>query len=487
MSDADRKALVMVLRSLINSRKNASINDLVRDYMETEGRPIPFQQYGFQRLDQFLVASGEFQVTANRMIFARTTEASEHISKLVAEQNSSKKPKKKMALPMRRPPFNNGYTPQYPIAPRPPQPNVYSNAYQNLKSRSPTKVPVKQPVYHQKYQDYVKHLNQPKSTALPLHMSKPSFVVTFDGLKPANELARQLSRESDDQQNGGAKPTQCAPTPPQHPRVDASKDLQEPIKPIVVHQPIQTVAPPSSMQQHSRNDAPQQHPRIETPQQHMRTEAPQQHPRVQPPQQHPRFKALKDLQEPIKPIVLHQPTQTAAAPPPSIAVPLTKKSIHERILPPPSPMVPLKITITNNNNQQVPNYDLRNRMKKPTESNFKYGGGTIDLQNRLVIRKTLPSPPYISDESIIDLTGSSSSTSKINDRLKRCQISNCDMSANLVAEDVVVPKMECKGLAKNGNASVSITLYLCSKINIIFFYILRIFCRFRLQCLLWPT
>lgn len=416
MSDADRKALVMVLRSLINSRKNASINDLVRDYMETEGRPIPFQQFGHNRLDQFLIASGEFQVTANRMIYTRTSDASEHINKLVAEQNNSKR-KKKMPLPIRRFPFNNSYGASNTAVTGVPyralqQANVYANAYQNMKSRSPTKVPTK-PAFVEPFRkkhfndgpsraDYIRSLSQPKSNALPLHMSKPSFVVTFDGLIPANELARQQCQESVGQQiKTTVEKQQRVPTPPQQ----------------------------------NRAPTPPQQNRVPTPTHQNRATTPPQQQQQQPKQQVAQHQRNGQL-------------ENAAAS--SIAVPLTKKSIHERITA--LPVTPLKITITNNNNAQLPANDLRNRLRKqPVESNFikqPTMGGT-DLKNRLVIHQP-PSPPpqVVAAASTVDTT---TTVSKLNSRLKRFQINNCDIPATATA--TVGRDVPDAVVVQNGNAT----------------------------------
>lgn len=94
MSEAEKKSIVIVLRSLANSQKNASVDDLMRDYAQTEGGRIPYHKFGFCNLADFLNASGEFYVNAYGIVQVKQSAESAHISKLVAEQNCSKKKKK---------------------------------------------------------------------------------------------------------------------------------------------------------------------------------------------------------------------------------------------------------------------------------------------------------------------------------------------------------------------------------------------------------
>lgn len=190
MSEAEKKALVMVLRSLINSRKDSNITNLCNDYRDTEGRDIPFQQFKYRNLPAFLLSTGEFVVYPNQTIVAKPSDASEHINKLVAEQNNSKKKRpQRMMAPQRH------ITSTYSM----PQ-SVYTNAYPQMKYRSPVKYPTHQQqngYANYGLKNYQKHNNnvqpaQPSRVAqLPPHSNRPKFVVTFDaGMQPANELAR---------------------------------------------------------------------------------------------------------------------------------------------------------------------------------------------------------------------------------------------------------------------------------------------------------
>lgn len=132
-SSPDRKSIILVLRSLANSRKEASLVDLVRDYAETEGGQIPFARFGFRTLEDFLKESGEFRVTPWQTVQVKSSDVSSHINKLVAEQKTthpSKGPQRfvKM-LPQRQ--VNSPVRTQ--------SPSVYSTAFQNMKLRSPVK------------------------------------------------------------------------------------------------------------------------------------------------------------------------------------------------------------------------------------------------------------------------------------------------------------------------------------------------------------
>lgn len=128
----DQKSTILVLRSLANSRKEASLADLVRDYAETEGGQIPFARFGYRRLEDFLKESGEFRVTPWQTVQVRTTDVSSHINKFVAEQKSTPTAASRRhtkILPQR----------QVHQAARTQSPTVYSNAFQNMKLRSPVK------------------------------------------------------------------------------------------------------------------------------------------------------------------------------------------------------------------------------------------------------------------------------------------------------------------------------------------------------------
>lgn len=103
MSEAEKKSVTTILRSLVNSLKDASLNDLARDFSQIEGCAIPFRKFGFANLPDFLLSTGQFYVTPYQTVIAKTTAESAHISKLVAEQNPGKKKKvKRVIQPQRR-------------------------------------------------------------------------------------------------------------------------------------------------------------------------------------------------------------------------------------------------------------------------------------------------------------------------------------------------------------------------------------------------
>lgn len=118
MSETEKKSVITILRSLVNSLKNASISDLVRDFGQLEGGCIPYQKFGFSNLADFLISTGQFHVNGYGNVFAKCTAESAHISKLVAEQNSSKKKKVKRFIQPQRHlhPSTVRYPPQHQTA-----------------------------------------------------------------------------------------------------------------------------------------------------------------------------------------------------------------------------------------------------------------------------------------------------------------------------------------------------------------------------------
>lgn len=58
------------LRSLINSKnRGMTLSDLERDYMNMEGRQIPFVELGYTRLETFLGSLTDTLVVSTLMIF----------------------------------------------------------------------------------------------------------------------------------------------------------------------------------------------------------------------------------------------------------------------------------------------------------------------------------------------------------------------------------------------------------------------------------
>lgn len=94
--------VVKTLRGLLNSSQNGLMEkQLMRDYREMEGHVIPYQQFGFRSLIQFLEASNEFDLTNTRdgvHIRAKLAKESLHVAQLVESQNRLKR--KKNAKPM---------------------------------------------------------------------------------------------------------------------------------------------------------------------------------------------------------------------------------------------------------------------------------------------------------------------------------------------------------------------------------------------------
>lgn len=201
MSDSEKKALVKVLRSLINSRQDGNIRYLSSDYLETAGCDIPYQRFGYRSLESFLLATGEFVVWPNQTIVAKVSEASEHIQKLVAEQNANKK--KRRVVPQRIVPSKRHVSKPFTM-----QQSVYSNAYAQMKYRSPVKPFQRQSSYSQYNQllskvtpNYQKGNYNDRATQLtrtgqaPLHNDRPQYVFTFEGgMQPINALAAMQAK-----------------------------------------------------------------------------------------------------------------------------------------------------------------------------------------------------------------------------------------------------------------------------------------------------
>lgn len=59
----DAKTTIAMLRALVISQKHPyRINDLQREYKQLEGAGMNSSKYGFQTLEEFLTASGEFDL-----------------------------------------------------------------------------------------------------------------------------------------------------------------------------------------------------------------------------------------------------------------------------------------------------------------------------------------------------------------------------------------------------------------------------------------
>lgn len=61
---ADAKDVVAAIRGLITIRKQMStLRDVQMDYRSMEGENVPYRKFGYQSLEDFLTASGQFSLS----------------------------------------------------------------------------------------------------------------------------------------------------------------------------------------------------------------------------------------------------------------------------------------------------------------------------------------------------------------------------------------------------------------------------------------
>lgn len=85
-----------IIRSLVNTSKAGLTSDQLNvDYRELEGKDIPFHEFGYTNLNTFLKSipdTVKIIQSGNKLLINRiVSEESKHITKLVDEQNSSKR------------------------------------------------------------------------------------------------------------------------------------------------------------------------------------------------------------------------------------------------------------------------------------------------------------------------------------------------------------------------------------------------------------
>lgn len=126
----EKDQIVSILRAIVTSRKDTTENDIRNGFREIEGYEVPYKKFGFNRLDDFLRSSSEFILIRNgrdTFIKAKLSQDTAHISRLVAEQNSSKR-KKSRSGASRRPS-------SYAVRNMRSSSSAYSNAYSMAQSQ----------------------------------------------------------------------------------------------------------------------------------------------------------------------------------------------------------------------------------------------------------------------------------------------------------------------------------------------------------------
>uniref|UniRef100_A0A1B0F9Y4 HTH OST-type domain-containing protein n=1 Tax=Glossina morsitans morsitans TaxID=37546 RepID=A0A1B0F9Y4_GLOMM len=93
------KQIALVVRSLINSTKPpCTLRDILVDFEEFEGCPLPTRSLGYTSAEELLAETGEFsfqQRKCETIVTAKPSEKSAHIVALVMEQNESYKSRKR--------------------------------------------------------------------------------------------------------------------------------------------------------------------------------------------------------------------------------------------------------------------------------------------------------------------------------------------------------------------------------------------------------
>uniref|UniRef100_A0A1Q3F7N2 Putative tudor domain-containing protein 7 n=1 Tax=Culex tarsalis TaxID=7177 RepID=A0A1Q3F7N2_CULTA len=158
-------AAVSVLRAIVTSKKGAStVRSVLADFRELEGGPLMYTKFGFPNADEFLKATGEFVVQSRMgesVVFAKHSQASAHIQKMVSAQRSTKTKKSGFAVlrqPQKRTTGNgsnwnpSAYNKMYPRVPYPvqkyPQHQQYSS-YPRNNAKYPQGPPGKFPYNNQ--------------------------------------------------------------------------------------------------------------------------------------------------------------------------------------------------------------------------------------------------------------------------------------------------------------------------------------------------
>lgn len=96
----DGEKVIKSLKSLLLSRKTGMfIQDLVKEYRDTENSKIPFQELGYNSFLDLLYASDSFNVTKTEknefFVTAKPSSHSKHVTDLVKGQHSNKNSKHK--------------------------------------------------------------------------------------------------------------------------------------------------------------------------------------------------------------------------------------------------------------------------------------------------------------------------------------------------------------------------------------------------------
>uniref|UniRef100_A0A1A9W5G6 HTH OST-type domain-containing protein n=1 Tax=Glossina brevipalpis TaxID=37001 RepID=A0A1A9W5G6_9MUSC len=92
---SELKHIASIVRALINSHKPPCfLHDILEDYPEVEGAPLPYHSLGYETPEDLLTKTGEFVLSRNNngdtVITAKFNEKSAHIAALVKGQRTKK-------------------------------------------------------------------------------------------------------------------------------------------------------------------------------------------------------------------------------------------------------------------------------------------------------------------------------------------------------------------------------------------------------------
>uniref|UniRef100_A0A182WDR6 Tudor domain-containing protein 7 n=1 Tax=Anopheles minimus TaxID=112268 RepID=A0A182WDR6_9DIPT len=91
----EAKAAIAVIRALVASRKDTSnVLSVLLDYRQLEGDSLPYRKFGFNTVEEFLLASNEFVIKASAgnstRIYIKPNRDSAHIQEMVSAQKTTK-------------------------------------------------------------------------------------------------------------------------------------------------------------------------------------------------------------------------------------------------------------------------------------------------------------------------------------------------------------------------------------------------------------
>lgn len=86
--------IVKIVRSIACRQKGGmTAKRIESEYLEIEGSNIPFGDFGFQSVEELLIASGEFEFHENKCFSPKVKESSAHMSRMNRDEDERKRNK----------------------------------------------------------------------------------------------------------------------------------------------------------------------------------------------------------------------------------------------------------------------------------------------------------------------------------------------------------------------------------------------------------